>query len=193
MNNISSLNKNDLTQRLDRHLDWIKSCDTKASIVIAGAGIFLSIFTAEHSINMLNQILSQTIQNINFSNFVYLTLFFIFWGLFVYGAYCLIRVLVPRMKKEVLIYQQDTRSDSLYYFESIDDKKYLEFKEKMINETPEDEIEDLLTQIYINAKVCSAKYYFYRKGIRLTFIGIAGILVLYTIGIILLKLGGMAS
>lgn len=51
LNNISSLNKNDLTQRLDRHLDWIKSCDTKASIVIAGAGIFLSIFTAEHSIN----------------------------------------------------------------------------------------------------------------------------------------------
>lgn len=192
MNTISSLDKNDLTQRLDRHLDWIKSCDTKASIVIAGAGIFLTIFTAEHSIDMLNQILSQTIENINFSNLLYLTLFFVCWGMFIYGAYCLIRVLVPMMKKEVLIYQQDTRSDSLYYFESIDDKKYLEFKEKMMNETPEDEIEDLLTQIYINAKVCSAKYSFYRRGIRLTFIGIAGILVLYTVGIILLKLEGMA-
>lgn len=192
MNTTSSLDKNDLTQRLDRHLDWIKSCDTKASIVIAGAGIFLTIFTAEHSIDMLNQILSQTIENINFSNFLYLTLFFVFWGMFIYGAYSLIRVLVPMMKKEVLIYQQDTRSDSLYYFESIDDKKYLEFKQKMIDETPEDEIEDLLTQIYINAKVCSAKYSFYRRGIRLTFIGIAGILVLYTVGIILLKLEGMA-
>ena len=192
MNTTSSLDKNDLTQRLDRHLDWIKSCDTKASIVIAGAGIFLTIFTAEHSIDMLNQILSQTIENINFSNFLYLTLFFAFWGMFIYGAYSLIRVLVPMMKKEVLIYQQDTRSDSLYYFESIDDKKYLEFKQKMLDETPEDEIEDLLTQIYINAKVCSAKYSFYRRGIRLTFIGIAGILVLYTVGIILLKLEGMA-
>lgn len=192
MNTTSSLDKNDLTQRLDRHLDWIKSCDTKASIVIAGAGIFLTIFTAEHSIDMLNQILSQTIENINFSNLLYLTLFFVFWGMFIYGAYSLIRVLVPMMKKEVLIYQQDTRADSLYYFESIDDKKYLEFKQKMIDETPEDEIEDLLTQIYINAKVCSAKYSFYRRGIRLTFIGIAGILVLYTVGIILLKLEGMA-
>ena len=191
MENNNSLNKNDLIQRLDRHLDWIKSCDTKASIVIAGAGIFLSIFTAEHSINMLNQILSQTIQNINFSNFLYLVLFFIFWGMFIYGAYCLIRVLVPMLKKEVMIYQQDTRSDSLYYFESIDDKKYLEFKEKMVNETLEDEIEDLLTQIYINARVCSAKYSFYRKGISSTFIGIAGILVLYIVGIILLKLEGM--
>jgi len=191
LENINLLNKSDLIQRLDRHLDWIKSCDTKASIVIAGAGIFLSIFTSEHSINMLNQILSQTILHINFSNFLYLALFFVFWGTFIYGTYCLVRVLVPMMKKEVLIFQQDTRLDSLYYFESIDDKKYIEFKEKMANETPEDEIEDLLTQIYINARVCSAKYSFYRKGIKSTFIGIAGILILYTVGIVLLKWGGL--
>ncbi|WP_251135789.1 Pycsar system effector family protein [Exiguobacterium sp. s133] len=191
MEDKKKLKKEDLIQRLDRHLDWIKSCDTKASIVIAGAGIFLSIFTAEHSINMLNQILTQTIRNINFSNFLYLTLFVISWGGFIHGAYCLVRVLVPMMKKEVLIYQQDTRLDSLYYFESIDDKKFLEFKEKMISETPEEEIEDLLTQIYINARICSAKYSFYRRGIRSIFIGISGVLILYTVGIILLKLGGM--
>lgn len=188
----NSLNKSDLLQRLDRHLEWIKSCDTKASIVIAGAGIFLSIFTAEHSINMLNQIFAQSINNINFSNFLYLSLFLLFWGLFVYGSYCLIRVLVPMMKKEVIIFQQDTHADSLYYFESIDDKKYSEFREKMINESPEAELEDLLTQIYINAKICSSKYKFYKKGIRSTFIGIAGIIILYAVGIVLVKLGGMA-
>ncbi|STO53311.1 Pycsar system effector family protein [Exiguobacterium aurantiacum] len=188
----NSLNKSDLLQRLDRHLEWIKSCDTKASIVIAGAGIFLSIFTAEHSINMLNQIFAQSINNINFSNFLYLSLFLLFWGLFVYGSYCLIRVLVPMMKKEVMIFQQDTHADSLYYFESIDDKKYSEFREKMINESPEAELEDLLTQIYINAKICSSKYKFYKKGIRSTFIGIAGIITLYAVGIVLVKLGGMA-
>lgn len=188
----NSLNKSDLLQRLDRHLEWIKSCDTKASIVIAGAGIFLSIFTAEHSINMLNQIFAQSINNINFSNFLYLSLFLLFWGLFVYGSYCLIRVLVPMMKKEVMIFQQDTHADSLYYFESIDDKKYSEFREKMINESPEAELEDLLTQIYINAKICSSKYKFYKKGIRSTFVGIAGIITLYAVGIVLVKLGGMA-
>ncbi|MFX4305417.1 hypothetical protein F8N00_08495 [Exiguobacterium sp. A1_3_1] len=191
MEQIKPLEKTDLLQRLDRHLDWIKSCDTKASIVIAGAGIFLSIFTAEHSINMLNQILTKAVQNINFSSFLYLTFFIISWAIFIHGAYNLVRVLVPMMKKDVLIYQQDTRSDSLYYFESIDDKKFPEFKEKMVSETPEEEIEDLLTQIYINARICSSKYTFYKKGIRSIFIGIAGVLVLYTIGIILLKLGGI--
>ncbi len=58
-----------------------------------------------------------------------------------------------------------------------------------MNKTPEDELGDLLTQIYINAKVCSSKYSFYRRGIRLIFIGIAGILMLYIVGVILLKLG----
>lgn len=186
------IDKNNLIQRLDRHLDWIKSCDTKASIVIAGVGIFLSIFTSEHSIGMLNQILSRAIQNINFSNFLYLGLFLFFWGIFVRGSYLLIRVLVPTMKKEVNLFGQDTYHDSLYYFESAEDKKYVEFREKVFNETFEDEIEDLISQIYINAKICSAKFKFYQKGIRYTFIGVAGILTMYVVGIVLVKLGGIS-
>lgn len=184
--------KNNLIQRLDRHLDWIKSCDTKSSIVIAGVGIFLSIFTSEHSIGMLNQILSRAIQNINFSNFLYLGFFLFFWGIFVRGSYLLIRVLVPMMKKEVHLFGQDTYHDSLYYFESAEDKKYVEFKEKMLNESSENEIEDLISQIYINAKICSAKFKFYQKGIKYTFIGVAGILTMYVVGIILVKLGGIS-
>lgn len=186
------IDKSNLIQRLDRHLDWIKSCDTKASIVIAGVGIFLSIFTSDHSIGMLNQILSRSIQNINFSNFLYLGLFLFFWGIFVRGSYFLIRVLVPTMKKEVSLFGQDIYHDSLYYFESAEDKKYVEFKEKILKESSEDEIEDLISQIYINAKICSTKFKFYQKGIRYTFIGVAGILTMYVVGIILVKLGGIA-
>lgn len=132
MNELKKLNKEDLTQRLDRHLDWIKSCDTKASIVIAGVGVFLSIFIAEHSISILNQILSKTLQNINFSNFIYLAAFLYCWGLFAYGAYCLIRVLIPMMKSDLLLFKEGTREDSLYYFESADDKKYFEFRKKCL-------------------------------------------------------------
>ncbi|WP_251135785.1 hypothetical protein [Exiguobacterium sp. s133] len=133
MEDLKKLKKEDLTQRLDRHLDWIKSCDTKASIVIAGAGVFLSIFTAEHSISILNQILSKTLQNMNFSNFIYLAAFLYCWGRFTYGAYYLIRVLIPMMKNDLLLFKEGTREDSLYYFESsVDDKKYFEFKKKCL-------------------------------------------------------------
>ncbi len=78
----NSLDKSNLTERLDRHLDWIKSCDTKASIVIAVLGVFLTIFTSENSIKMLKQILSQPLQHINFANLLYLLLFVISWVIF---------------------------------------------------------------------------------------------------------------
>ncbi|MCM3005888.1 hypothetical protein [Priestia koreensis] len=52
-NELRNIDKTNLIERLDRNLDWIKSCDTKASIVIAVVGVFLTIFTSETSINML--------------------------------------------------------------------------------------------------------------------------------------------
>jgi len=52
-NELRNIDKTNLIERLDRNLDWIKSCDTKAAIVIAVVGVFLTIFTSETSINML--------------------------------------------------------------------------------------------------------------------------------------------
>ncbi|KIV58960.1 hypothetical protein AM501_09515 [Aneurinibacillus migulanus] len=187
----NSLDKNNLIAQLDRHLDWIKSCDTKSSIVIAGIGIFLTIFTSEHSINMLKLILSQTIQHISFSNFLYLLFFAVSWVVFIYGAYCLVRVLIPRLSKEVLAYE-GICNDSLYFFETIAKNNFPEFKEKVINRNQEEEIADILSQIYVNAKICTIKYSYYSMGIKYSFLGVAGVIILYLIGVILIKLGGFS-
>jgi Family of unknown function (DUF5706) len=189
MSEIDYLNKDNLIGRLDRHLDWIKTCDTKASIVIAGVGLFLTIFTSEHSINMLKLILSQTLINISFSNFLYLVFFTVSWVSFLYGAYCLVRVLIPRLRKETLALE-GIHNDSLYYFETITNNNFREFKEKMVNSNQEDEINDILSQIYVNAKICTIKYHYYSKGIKYSFLGIASVMVLYIVGVILVKLGG---
>ena len=39
--------KEDLIDRLDRILEWIKACDTKTSILLAGMGIVATILTSE--------------------------------------------------------------------------------------------------------------------------------------------------
>ncbi|WP_405158499.1 Pycsar system effector family protein [Paenibacillus sp. FSL H8-0283] len=181
--------KASLTQQFDRQLDWIKSCDTKSSIVLAVVGIFLTVFTAEHSINMLNDIVSKSIHNINFSNVLYLLGFSFFLCLFVYGAYCLIRVLTPRLSKDTLSFE-GTERDSLYFFESIAKNTFNDYKDKVLNRSNNEQSIDLLSQTYINAKICTIKYAYYSKGIKFTFIGITGILVLYIIGIVLIKMGG---
>ena len=41
--------KNDLLDELDRHLEWIRSCDTKASIVLAMLGVLLLLFLLNYS------------------------------------------------------------------------------------------------------------------------------------------------
>lgn len=189
-NNRSFYEREELREQLDRHLDWIKSCDTKASIVLAVVGIFLTIFASESSINMLNLVFSGVFQHLNFSNLLYLLFFFFSLCVFIYGAYSLIRVLVPRLSKEAQLYE-GTHTDSLYFFEAIGKNTFPEFKEKMARRVEGDDMSDILSQVYINAKICTVKYSYYNKGIKFSFLGIAGILILYVIGIILLKSGGL--
>ncbi|ELH1953194.1 hypothetical protein RP120_002624, partial [Staphylococcus pseudintermedius] len=109
--------------------------------------------------------------------------------LFFYGVYNIIRVLFPQLKKSVKAYN-GVENDSLYYFESISSKTYSEYKKQRINRTSEEEIHDILSRIYINSKISTKKYYFYKKGLALVLWGILGILILHFIGIILVKAGG---
>ncbi|RIN84216.1 hypothetical protein BU004_10575 [Mammaliicoccus sciuri] len=183
------LKKEDLQNELDRHLDWIKSCDTKASIVLAIFGVFIVSFSSLQFLNIHNNIFSSVVYNINFSNMIYLLLMIISYATFLYGTYKIIRVLVPQLKKSTSSYKGVVK-DSLYYFENISDNTYAEYKLKKSNRTIEEDNEDLLSQIYINAQIATKKYNLYRQGISLAFIGIIGILILYILGLILVKLGG---
>ncbi|AXI08229.1 hypothetical protein CUC15_04285 [Oceanobacillus zhaokaii] len=190
-NNFQTPERDHLCSQLDRHLDWIKSCDTKSSIVLAVVGIFFTLFTSQHSIEMLMKIVTLSITNINFSNFLFLFLFITAWSFFIFGTYCLIRVLVPRLSRDVNLNHNVDVNSSLYFFESISQNKFSEYKERIYSLSKEDEIDDLLAQIYVNANISTIKYTYYNKGIKFTFFGIAMILFLFVVGVILVKVGGM--
>lgn len=183
------MNKDNLLERLDRLLDWIKSCDTKASIGITGVGIFLTIFLSEQSLTGIKQIILAATREINFSNLIYLLLILIAVISVIYGGFNLISVLVPRLNSYASKIS-GTRSNSFYYFGSIANNDYDSFKQKILNESEDDEIEDLLSQIYINSKICDVKFRFYKTGIIYSFSGIVALILLYVIGFLLLKLGG---
>ncbi|WP_431029660.1 Pycsar system effector family protein [Lysinibacillus sp. LZ02] len=185
----NNLEKDNLLERLDRLLDWIKSCDTKASIGITAVGIFLTIFLSEKSLTGINKIIIAATRDFNFSNLIYLLLIFIAALSVIYGGFNLISVLVPRLNSFASKIS-GTRSISFYYFGSIANGDYDTFKQKIQNETEDDEIEDILSQIYINSKICDVKFRYYKKGIIYSFSGIVALILLYVIGFLLLKLGG---
>lgn len=184
-----NLEKATLLDELDRHLEWIKSCDTKASIALAMLGIFIASVYSEPFLGLQKRIIISVFSNINFSNLIYLVLVIFAYLLFIYGTYNIIRVLLPQLKKSIKFYDE-LESDSLYYFESISNKTYLEYKKHKINRTLEEDFDDLLSQIYINAKIATKKYYFYRKGLLSVLCGVFGILILYFIGVVLINFGG---
>lgn len=181
--------KNDLLDELDRHLGWIRSCDTKASIVLAMLGVFIVTISSELFLDGQKEVVLKAWDNINFSNLIYLIFEVAVYLLFFNGVYNIIRVLFPQLKKSVKAYN-GVENDSLYYFESISSKTYFEYKKQRINRSSEEEINDILSQIYINSKISTKKYYFYKKGLAFVLWGILGILILYLIGIILVNVGG---
>lgn len=183
--------KDNLIQRLDRHLDWIKGCDTKASIVLAMIGIFLTLFLSEQSLGMLKRILTDSIHTVNFSNFLYLLIFTASWCLFIYGAFCLVKVLVPKNKK--ILEGEGLQRDSLYYFETIASNSFSEFRRRVSSQDEDEELKDILSQVYVNAQICTIKYEYFKKGIKFSFIGIASIMIVYLIGVCLANLGGFGK
>lgn len=187
--NVTNIEKENLLNRLDRTLEWIKASDTKTSIILAGIGIFFTIFTTDYIVNIIKAIFISLVKNINFSNMLFFLLFSISVWLLFYGTFCLIKALIPRLEKDNVA-DEGRPVDSLYFFETIAKNNYQQFRDKIYSVTKEEEIEDLLSQIYVNAKICTFKYHYSRKGIKYSFIGISGILLLYIIGLILLKLGG---
>ncbi|MEK4136371.1 hypothetical protein NSQ93_22600 [Bacillus sp. FSL W8-0445] len=187
---MSEIDKENLINRLDRHLDWIKSCDTKASIVLAIIGVFLTLFLSDQSLNMLKEIFKQIVNNINFSNILYLIFFIFSWCLFIYGSNCLVKVLIPRDKK--ILEEEGLYKDSLYYFETISNNSFLEFKRKVTirDKDNDNELSDILSQIYVNAKICTIKYRFFKKGVKYSFFGIVSIISVFMIGALLVNIGG---
>lgn len=56
-------------------------------------------------------------------------------------------------------------TDSLMHFQTIGNQEFKDFTQKIEDETPEKIKEDLLSQIYINSKICTKKFKLYNNGI----------------------------
>ncbi|WP_258537138.1 hypothetical protein [Staphylococcus saprophyticus] len=83
--------KNDLLDELDRHLEWIRSCDTKASIVLAMLGVFIVTISSEIFLDSQKEIVLKVLNNINFSNLIYFIFEVLVYLLFFNGIYNIIR------------------------------------------------------------------------------------------------------
>ncbi|WP_408869026.1 Pycsar system effector family protein [Brochothrix campestris] len=84
---------------------------------------------------------------------------------FIIGSFIfLMRALKGRIDIEEFE-EDEIITDSLMHFQTIGNQEFKDFTQKIEDETPEKIKEDLLSQIYINSKICTKKFKLYNNGI----------------------------
>ncbi|MFN6832095.1 DUF5706 domain-containing protein [Enterococcus hirae] len=181
--NSKKIEKQDILDRLDRILEWIRACDTKASILLATMGIIMTVFSTEFFLTKLKSILKYNLNEIDFSKILYLIFVVVFFGLFLVGIFFLVLELNPALISKK---NNNENIESTYYFEAIAKKELSTLKEEIKQLAYEKEIDDIITQLHINSKICTKKYRYTKIGIFCSLTGTFGILLLFIVGWIIL-------
>ncbi|WP_407125088.1 hypothetical protein, partial [Weissella paramesenteroides] len=87
--------KEDLIDRLDRILEWIKTCDTKTSILLAGMGIVGTLLTSEKLLQKETDVWEVFSRNIGWLKIICILLFIISVVLIIVSIFFFILELNP--------------------------------------------------------------------------------------------------
>lgn len=193
------VNNDELKSRMDRIIEWVKTCDTKASIMLTLVCLVLSfVFTSDFFIIGFSKIIQSlrlyfdanvgcNIRDISISG-SFSIVFFIGYLYFTLGSiYRLVMVLYSKISESQIenglkkrVYKlanclfkynpsfkstSDAYLDSLIHFNNIANMKdFYSFKSAM-ELSSNNENEDLMSQIYINANRCKEKFDDYNAAI----------------------------
>lgn len=164
----------DQNRRMDRIIEWVKTCDTKTSIMMSVL-LLVPTFTigTDWVLSKLEDITSIIVEAIKndgigycFSviNFIVLILLLVTM-IFTIISFCYFMSVLKAKTKENT-YGDDVKTNSLIYFNNISSVSLETYKQLSHNEQESDYYEDLLSQTYINAKRCAEKFDYYKKGLR---------------------------
>ena len=202
-----------LESKMDRIIEWVKTCDTKASIMLTLLCLILSIiFTSDFVVNGFSKILQSLrlyydstgkndIHDISITGL----LAFVSMVLFIYftlgSGYRFVMVLYSKiqenqiedgLKKRIynflnwlFVYKpsnketSDAYLNSLIHFHNIANFNSFSDYKKATENQEYDEVEDLHSQIYINANRCTEKFNDYNAAIRWMLYSVPFLLPLY--------------
>lgn len=173
----------DLESRLARIVEWVKTCDTKTSFLLALVGVMLPLVLQSELLQDDMMIAFKQMNNcescfILLCCFLYVVLVMGFGLLLLFSCWKFLNVLFAKrsesLSERILgknreSVDQNVIKNSLLHFHHISTLTYEQFKIEFDAETCNGLREDLLSQIYINSRRCNEKYTYYNDGIRYLF------------------------
>ena len=165
-NNMENIEK--ATKKLDSINQWISNCDTKSSFVLTFFGVVLTIiFTSKVGEEMISSFSFQNADEVNqktvFNFFlVLISSFFIISSLITF--YHIYLTLKGRINDKV--YGQNAlNTDSNIFFRSIASKTFENFEKESNSEDKSKYLNDLNSQVFINANIVTLKFKHYNKSL----------------------------
>lgn len=147
---------NEAKDILDRIINFVHGCDTKASIVLGVVGVSLGLLLSDSYVKFIYHYLLEHYRETKCISFIIATS--LITVILLFGIVKLISVLVAKCKP--------SENDSLVYFSDIaQNKSSDEYRTKFINASEKDFFLDLMNDIYENAKICRQKYKNYNIGL----------------------------
>lgn len=174
------MDKKDINEYADKTYEqvsgWINNCDSKASIMIALIGVFLSIvFTSDYLLEGITEELKVIIGLFSgnsscrtWGSVILIILLGVSAFYFIKALRSLFVVLYARL--------DDSRKEenpSVSFYKSIGEHSYREYKQLVINIPEKKLTEDKLRQVHDCSKICTQKFLNYNKGVSASKLALA--------------------
>lgn len=178
--------QDELQNRLDRVIGWINNCDQKASILLAFIGVaFPILISSDSTINAYQKIISDFIHyweggEGSFSAVRGLCFLCTVLSILLFGAsiYNLLNTLSARVFSTNFKGISLT-TKSLIFFGSISSMEYEEYRRALQKLSKRKSVNDLMSQLYINSKICTIKFESYNKALHYLRWGIPALLLTF--------------
>lgn len=164
-----NMSKDNYEERLDRIIEWVKTCDNKATTLLSVTALVLTILLAGDYIMTGMQTILSSAYNPDLTEpsvcGIIAVVFFVFSILLLLASLICCILVVRAKTKEDLVGNKTVKKDSLIHFNHISELTYEQYKDAIDKETDDMYIEDLKSQIYINAVRCSQKFKTYNLAV----------------------------
>jgi len=165
--------KEEAIQTLERINFWISNCDTKISFSLAFAGILLGGFFSSGiitgSLNKLMKGLKEFDKDTSYLKIQYFEITTVVLVVFIILMIVSLTYLFRGKKGSVdtgVYKEADLSKDSTLFFGTIQNKSFIAYKNSMIGIKKDELVNDYLSQVYINSKICNRKFTLYNKGVN---------------------------
>ena len=154
---------------LERMDSWINSSDNKVSVLIGIIGVVLTVFITSEYINCFGAFIKTRISDVingkNTTSFVFLVCIGITFFLAGMSLYHIVKACIARIDEKK--YKQDKlMTNSNLFFGTVVNTEYKEYFKDFVMQNGDARLNDILSQVYINACIAKQKHLHYNKAIK---------------------------